>query len=79
MGMGISWISLNVTSYLPLQSTVVKMEDDMDYSDTQSPMAESMQDDTSSTQENTVDSTVHTLHQGEEEIMYSWKINWIKL
>ncbi|KAI3373862.1 hypothetical protein L3Q82_022442, partial [Scortum barcoo] len=42
------------------KSTVVKTEDDMDYSDTQSPMTESMQEDALSTQENTVDSTVHT-------------------
>lgn len=46
------------------------MEEDTDYSDTQSPMNESMPEDTLSTQENTVDSTVHTEQQGEEENMY---------
>ncbi|XP_044225650.1 interferon regulatory factor 1b isoform X1 [Thunnus albacares] len=43
------------------QRKKVKMEEDMDYSDTQSPIDQSqMHDDTSSTQENTVDSTVDT-------------------
>ncbi|XP_071316655.1 interferon regulatory factor 1b isoform X2 [Trachinotus anak] len=37
---------------------MVKMEEDMDYSDTQSPSDASLPDET--TQENTVDSTVHT-------------------
>lgn len=55
-----------MTLYLPLQSKVVKIEEDMDFSDTQSPMDQSRPEDTS-TQENTVDSTVHTEHQGEEE------------
>ncbi|KAM9349020.1 interferon regulatory factor 1b isoform 2-T2 [Symphorus nematophorus] len=40
-------------------SSAVKIEED-DYSDAQSPMDESMQEDTLSTQENTVDSTVNT-------------------
>nr|WFS86392.1 IRF1 [Lateolabrax japonicus] len=43
-------------------SKVVKIEEDMDFSDTQSPMDQSRPEDTS-TQENTVDSTVHTEHQ----------------
>ncbi|XP_038565028.1 interferon regulatory factor 1b isoform X1 [Micropterus salmoides] len=45
------------------KSSVIKMEEDTDYSDTQSPMNESMPEDTLSTQENTVDSTVHTEQQ----------------
>lgn len=63
----VSWISPNVTSYLPLQSSVVKVEEDVeDYSDTQSPMDQS--EDTFSTQENTVDSTVNTEQPGEEKM-----------
>ena len=50
--------------YLSLQSKV-KTEDDTDYSDTQSPV--SLPDETSSPQENTIDSTVQTDHEGEEE------------
>uniref|UniRef100_UPI0037E8F84A interferon regulatory factor 1b isoform X1 n=1 Tax=Semicossyphus pulcher TaxID=241346 RepID=UPI0037E8F84A len=42
------------------KSADIKIEEDKDYSDTQSPMDESMPEDTLSTQENTVDSTVHT-------------------
>lgn len=42
---------------------MIKVEEDEDCSDTHSPMHESMQEDTSSTQENTVDSTVHTEQQ----------------
>nr|CCQ25775.1 interferon [Channa striata] len=45
------------------KDTMVKTEEDMDYSDTQSPMDDSMPEDTLSTQENTVDSTVHTESQ----------------
>ncbi|XP_045896887.1 interferon regulatory factor 1b isoform X2 [Micropterus dolomieu] len=45
------------------KSSAIKMEEDTDYSDTQSPMNESMPEDTLSTQENTVDSTVHTEQQ----------------
>lgn len=52
-----------MTLSLFLQNTVVKTEDDMDYSDTQSPMNGSAAEE--STQENTVDSTVHTDKQGE--------------
>lgn len=51
---------------------MVKMEEDTDYSDTQSPVPSSMPEETMSTQENTVDSTVHTEQQGEEE-------NWEQL
>lgn len=46
---------------------MVKMEDDTDYSDTQSPIPAPLPEETMSTQENTVDSTVHTEQQGEEE------------
>ncbi|XP_070772866.1 interferon regulatory factor 1b isoform X2 [Enoplosus armatus] len=45
------------------KGSMIKTEEDMDYSDTQSPMEESMPEDTLSTQENTVDSTVHTEQQ----------------
>lgn len=52
------------------------MEEDMDYSDTQSPIDQSqMHDDTSSTQENTVDSTVDTEQKGEQGNMYNWRIS----
>lgn len=68
----ISWISLNVTLYLRLQSSIVKTEEEMeDNSDTQSSMDESMPEDTFSTQENTVDSTVKTEQQGEEKNTYT--------
>ncbi|XP_041865138.1 interferon regulatory factor 1b isoform X2 [Melanotaenia boesemani] len=40
------------------KNTVVKNEDDTDYSDTQSPVNASLPDDTLSTQENTIDSTM---------------------
>lgn len=71
--MGISQTSLT-DFFLPLQ---VKMED-RDYSDTQSPTDQSqLHDDTSSTQENTVDSTVNTEQQGEEGKMYIWRISLI--
>ncbi|XP_040907018.1 interferon regulatory factor 1b isoform X2 [Toxotes jaculatrix] len=45
-------------------SSEVKMEEDTDYSDSQSPMASSLPEETFSTQENTVDSTVHTDQPG---------------
>ncbi|KAE8287611.1 Interferon regulatory factor 1 [Larimichthys crocea] len=41
------------------KSSIVKMEEDTDYSDTQSPINNSTQEDSMSTQENTVDSTVN--------------------
>lgn len=64
----ISWLSLNVTSYLLLQSTTVKTEENSkDSSDTQSSVDEWNRDDLSSTQENTVDSTVNTEQKCEEE------------
>lgn len=43
---------------------MVKVEEDEDCSDT--PMEETMPQDTRTTQENTVDSTVHTEQPGEE-------------
>ncbi|XP_056254071.1 interferon regulatory factor 1b isoform X1 [Seriola aureovittata] len=46
------------------KSSMVKMEEDSDYSDTQSPMDASLTDETESTQENTVDSTVQTGQEG---------------
>ncbi|KAM7398325.1 hypothetical protein PAMA_006302 [Pampus argenteus] len=46
------------------RSKKVKMEEDVDYSDTQSPMDQSpLCDDSSSTQENTVDSTVDIMQK----------------
>ncbi|XP_026228463.1 interferon regulatory factor 1-like isoform X1 [Anabas testudineus] len=45
------------------KNTVVKMEEDADYSETQSPVHSSLPEETMSTQENTVDSTVHTEQQ----------------
>ncbi|XP_034540459.1 interferon regulatory factor 1b [Notolabrus celidotus] len=45
------------------KTSQIKMEEDEDYSDTQSPMNESANEDTQSTQESTVDSTVHTDQQ----------------
>ncbi|XP_040007221.1 interferon regulatory factor 1b isoform X2 [Xiphias gladius] len=42
------------------KSREVKMEEDTDYSDAQSPLDVSVQEETLTTQENTVDSTVHT-------------------
>ncbi|XP_070699678.1 interferon regulatory factor 1b [Pempheris klunzingeri] len=45
------------------KNTEVKVEEDGDYSDTQPIMDQSMPEDTLSTQENTVDSTVHTEQQ----------------
>ncbi len=80
--MGISWISLNVTSYLPWQSTVVKTEDNMGCSDTQFSMTESKLEDTLSTQENTVDSTVCTQTKKEKKAQctQSHKVrNYVKL
>lgn len=48
------------------------MEEELeDNSDTQSSMDESIPDDTFSTQENTVDSTVNTEQQGEEKNKYT--------
>ncbi|XP_072230695.1 interferon regulatory factor 1b isoform X3 [Leuresthes tenuis] len=41
------------------QSTVVKTEDDTDYSDTHSPLTVSLPEDTSSTQENTLDNNIN--------------------
>lgn len=41
------------------------MEEDTDYSDTQSPINNSTQEDSMSTQENTVDSTVNAEKEGE--------------
>ncbi|XP_055370510.1 interferon regulatory factor 1b isoform X2 [Betta splendens] len=41
----------------------VKMQEDPDYSDTQSPVAPSLPEESMSTQENTIDSTVHTEQQ----------------
>lgn len=48
--------------YLRLQSAIVKMEEE----DSDIPMDESNVEDTSSAQENTVDSTVNTEEEGEE-------------
>lgn len=42
------------------------MEEDTDYSDAQSPLDVSVQEETLTTQENTVDSTVHTEQLGEK-------------
>ncbi|XP_049448386.1 interferon regulatory factor 1b isoform X1 [Epinephelus fuscoguttatus] len=45
------------------KSSMIKVEEDTDCSEAQSPMDESMPDESFSTQENTVDSTVHTEQQ----------------
>lgn len=56
--------------YLRLQSAIVKMEEE----DSDTPMDESNVEDTSSAQENTVDSTVNTEEEGEEN-QITWKGN----
>lgn len=56
------------------------MEEDTDYSDTQSPIPSSLPEETMSTQENTVDSTVNTEQQGEgENCLSSWIVNFITI
>lgn len=50
------------------------MEDETTYSDTESPMPP-LPEESMSTQENTVDSTVNTEQQGEEA---NWKKIWNK-
>ncbi|XP_074529265.1 interferon regulatory factor 1b isoform X2 [Halichoeres trimaculatus] len=54
----------------------IKTEEDTDYSDTQSPINESASEDTWSTQENTVDSTVHTEQQDAACISPSQVPDW---
>lgn len=69
-----SWISLNVSLCLPLQSTTIKMEEEEDeeYDNTQSPVSSEA---SSSTQESTVDSTVNTPQRGEQNTLMDKNCN----
>ncbi len=59
-----------MTFYLPLQSSVVKTENDTDdSSDAQSFTDESVMEDALSPQSSTVDSTVNTEMPGEEKTL----------